>query len=111
MGEEAFSLKTYLVKPYPGSQSKGDNERNIFNYMLLRSRRVVENAFGLLSQKFQIYHRTLQSLPENADNIIFATYILHSYLRDQAVGLSDMGSYANDQSKLTKIPKQGGSAY
>jgi hypothetical protein len=31
--------------------------------------------------------------------------ILHSYLRDQGVGLSDMGSSAND---LTKIPKQGG---
>jgi hypothetical protein len=71
---------------------------------------VVENAFGILSQKFQIYQRTLQSLPENA-NIIFATYILHSHLRDQDVGLSDMGSSANDQSNLTKIPKQGGNAH
>jgi hypothetical protein len=70
----------------------------------------VENAFGILSQKFQIYQRTLQSLPENADNIIFATYILNSYLRDQGVELSDMGSSANDQSNLTKIPKQGGNA-
>jgi hypothetical protein len=70
----------------------------------------VENAFGILSQKFQIYQRTLQSLPENAD-IIFATCILHSYLRDQGVGPRDMGSSANDQSNLTKIPKQGGSAH
>jgi len=50
-------------------------------------------------------------LPENADNIIFATYILHSHPRDQRVGLSDMGGSANDQIKLTKIPKQGGSAH
>jgi hypothetical protein len=103
-------LKTYFLKPYPGSQNKGDNEKIIFNYMLSRSKRVVENAFGILSQKFQIYQRTLQSLPENTDDIIFATYILHSYLRDQGVGLSDMGSSANDQSNLTKIPKQGGRA-
>jgi hypothetical protein len=49
MGDVAFPLKAYLLKPYPGSQSKGDNEKSIFNYMLSRSRRVVENAFGILS--------------------------------------------------------------
>jgi hypothetical protein len=44
----------------------------------------VENAFGILSQKFQIYQTTIQSLPENADNIIFVTCILDNYLREQA---------------------------
>ena len=71
---------------------------------------MVENAFGILSQKFQIYHRTLQSLPENV-NIIFATCFLHNYLRDQDVGPSDMDSSANVRSNLTKIPNQGGSAH
>jgi hypothetical protein len=51
--------------------------------------------FRILSQKFQIYQRTLRSLPENADNIIFASCILHNYLRDQGVGVSDMGSSAD----------------
>jgi hypothetical protein len=71
MGDEAFPLKTYLLNPYPRSQSKWDNEKSIFNYMLSRSRRVVENAFGILSQKFRIYQRTLRSLEVNADNIDF----------------------------------------
>jgi hypothetical protein len=75
VGNEAFPLKTYLMRPYPGSQSKGDNEKSIFNYPLSRAKRVVENSFGILSQKIQIYQRTIQSLPENA-NIIFATCIL-----------------------------------
>jgi hypothetical protein len=61
-------------------------------------------------QKFQIYQRTLRSLPENAD-IIFATCILHNYLRVQGLGLSDMGSSANVRSNLTKILNQGGSAH
>jgi len=78
--------------------------------MLSRSR-VVENAFGILSQKFQIYQRTVQPMPENADNIIIAPYILHSYLSDQGVDLSDMGSSANYQSNLTKISKQGGNVH
>ena len=70
VGDEAFPLKTYLMRPYPGSQSKWDHEKSVFNYRLSRARRVVENAFGILSQKFQICQRTLQSLPENPDNII-----------------------------------------
>jgi len=71
----------------------------------------MENAFGILSQKIQIYHRALKSLPENADNIIFATCILHNYLRDQGVGLSDMGSSANVRRNLTKLPNQGRSVH
>jgi hypothetical protein len=66
----------------------------------------VEIAFEISSQKFQIFQRTLQSLPENA-HIIFATCILYNYLRDQGVRLSDMGSSANVRSNFTKIPNQG----
>ena len=51
MGDEAFPLQTYILKPYPGSQSKGDNEKSIFNYMP-SGYRVVENALGILRQKF-----------------------------------------------------------
>jgi hypothetical protein len=108
VGDEAFPLKTYLMRPYPGSQSKRGTETSIFNYQLSRARRVAENVFGILSQKFQICQRTLQSLPENTDNFIFATCILHNYLRGQGLGLSDVGSSANVRSNLTKIPNQGG---
>jgi hypothetical protein len=62
----------------------------------------MDNAFGILGQKFQNYQRTLTSLPESGDSIIFATYILHNYLREQGVGLSDMGSSANSRSNRTQ---------
>jgi hypothetical protein len=45
------------------------------------------------------------------EEIIFVTCILHNYPRGQGLGLSDMGRSANDQSNLTKIPNQGGSAH
>jgi len=48
---------------------------------------------------------------ENASNIIFATYILHNYLRGQGLSLSDMGSSVNVRSNLTKIPNQGRSVH
>jgi len=99
-----------LMRPYPGLQNKGDNEKIIFNYRLSPTRRVVENVFVILIQRFKIYQGTLQSLLENAD-IIFASCILHNYLRDQGAGLSDMGSSANVRSSLTNISNQGESAH
>ena len=41
----------------------------------------------------------------------FATCILHIYVTDEGVSLSDMGSSANVRSHLTKIPNQAGSAH
>jgi hypothetical protein len=38
VGDEAFSLKTYLLRPYPGSTINGDIEKQIFNYRLSRAR-------------------------------------------------------------------------
>ncbi|KAL4100907.1 hypothetical protein QTP88_020932 [Uroleucon formosanum] len=71
VGDEAFPLKTYLLRPYPGKQLDC-NEKRVYNYRLYRARRVVENAFGLLSQKFRIYNRRMQAKPENADTSDFS---------------------------------------
>lgn len=51
IGDEAFPLKTYLLRPYPG-KNLDCNEKRIYNYRICRARIVVENAFGILSQTF-----------------------------------------------------------
>lgn len=53
VGDDAFSLSPNIMKPYPGENSPGSNER-IFNYRLTKARRVVENVFGIVSALFRV---------------------------------------------------------
>ena len=51
--DDAFPLKTYMMKPY--AFKKPCTEKRVFNYHLSRARRVVENAFGILANRFRIF--------------------------------------------------------
>ncbi|XP_042238892.1 uncharacterized protein LOC121877280 [Homarus americanus] len=53
VGDDAFPLKTYMMKPFPGEDLTAD--KRIFNYWLSRERRLSLNAFGILSAKFRIF--------------------------------------------------------
>jgi hypothetical protein len=82
VGDEAFPLKKYLLRPYPGVSARNDENKQIYNHRLPRARRVVENAFGILTQKFRLFYGRIQLSPENADKVFLAACVLHNYLRN-----------------------------
>ena len=79
VGDDAFPLKTYLMKSYPGLDQPDD--KRIFNYWLSRARRVSENAFGILVSRFQVFRQPIRTSPECVKKIVLASVALHNYLR------------------------------
>lgn len=78
VGDAAFPLKTYLMRPFPGNRIP--RWRRIFNYRLSRARMVVECAFGILSSRWRVLHTRMNVRPDHADTIVLATCVLHNYL-------------------------------
>ena len=80
VADEAFGLKTYMMKPYSRAALKS-NEQRIFNYRLSRARRVVENAFGILANRFRVFRAPIPLMPEKVEMLVLAACVLHNFLR------------------------------
>ena len=64
VADEAFQLRENLMKPYPARAL--NDETRIYNYRLSRARRIVENAFGILSSRFGIFQKPIPLSPEKS---------------------------------------------
>ena len=82
VADDAFELDMHLMKPYP--MTNLSMKQRIFNYRLSRSRRIVENAFGILSTRFRILRREIEMEPQNASVVVLACVALHNFLRVKA---------------------------
>jgi hypothetical protein len=114
LADDAFALKPYMMKPYA---NRGlTREQRVFNYRLSRGRRVVENAFGILSQRFRVFSRAIPLKPEKVEVVTMAACCVHNFLlRDStsaATYLADMTR--NEEGKnnmhcdLQSVCQQGG---
>lgn len=81
MGDSAFRLSRYLVKPYPFYAERSE-EQKYFNYRLSKCRRVVENAFGHLKARFRRIGKGIENSVKYANLIIKACCVLHNFLNE-----------------------------
>ena len=79
VGDGAFPLTENLQRPY--CRRDMDERQMIFNYRLSRARRVSENAFGVMSNRFRCLLSNMQLLPDTATTVVRACCLLHNFLR------------------------------
>ena len=66
------------MKPYP--QQDLDLQKRVCNYRFSRARRIVENVFGLLANRWQVFGSPIALCPNKVEVVTMATVILHNWL-------------------------------
>ena len=79
VSNEAFALRGNLLKPY--NVKMLDDRRRIFNYRLSRARRIIENVFGILVNRFGVLRAKINLKPDSIEDVVFACCVLHNFLR------------------------------
>ncbi|XP_063852072.1 putative nuclease HARBI1 [Scylla paramamosain] len=91
VADDAFPLQRHIMKPF--SYRSQDTRERIFSYRLSRARRTVENAFGILANRFRVFHSPIDLPPSKIEYIVLACTSLHNFLiRDHVRHYTPEGS-------------------
>ncbi|XP_063865375.1 uncharacterized protein LOC135103260 [Scylla paramamosain] len=103
VADEAFGLSQHIVRPYAGKFLS--QKKRIFNYRLSRAHRLIECSFGILANKWRIFHRPLNVSLSLAEDIIKACCVLHNFVRDRdGVRIEDTLIWNLLQGQLQDLP-------
>jgi hypothetical protein len=80
LGDDAYPLKTYLMKPF--SRKGLSHEERVYNYRLARARSCVECAFGIMTAKWRLLGKAIETEVEKAESIVKCICLLHNLIID-----------------------------
>lgn len=93
------------MKPYPNNSLS--TEQRIFNYRLSRVQRVMENAFGILANCFQVLLADL-NIKDSAkvEDIVLACCALHNFLQVESGDLYVAGIADQEGPDQLTVPRR-----
>lgn len=80
VADDAFAMRPNLMKPY--GQRGLTMVQRVYNYRLSRARRIIENAFGIMSARFRVLRSPIHLNPEKTKKVVLASCVLHNYMID-----------------------------
>lgn len=92
IGDEAFALHKHLMKPFPVRAPS--REWRVCKYRLSHARRLVEKPFGILSNRFWIFHTAINLKVDNIDWVVLACCALHNFVRRKTTQQRSAGTAA-----------------
>lgn len=78
VADDAFRATRIMMKPWG---QRASTVKKIFNYRLSRARRVVENTFGILSNKFQVLQKDINLHVTKVQEIAMTCCALHNSIK------------------------------
>ena len=67
VGDNVFPLKKFMMKPYP--QQNLTTDKRVYNYRHSRARRISENLFGILANRWRFFFTTINLEPKHVENL------------------------------------------
>ena len=82
VGDAAYPLYTWLMKPFPYSKNMEPNQER-FNLALSQARVTIERAFGVLKGRWRILLGKVCLEPSFAADVVIACSVLHNICQEQ----------------------------
>ena len=67
------------MKSFP--QKGLPDKRRVYNYRHCRARRISDNLFEIISNRWRVLGAPILLLPESVKNVVIVILVLHNYLR------------------------------
>jgi hypothetical protein len=87
LGDRGYCCKPYLMTHILEPKSRGEQA---YNYSHIRSRNVIETAFGVLKRRFACLSGVVRQEMVNLLPTITACFILHNFLRQRSDSFFDI---------------------
>lgn len=81
LGDEAYPLRKYLLRPY--SKTNLNNDSELFNTMLSKSRKSIECAFGIITNKWRLLTKSIETDIYGAELFVKTICLLHNIIIDK----------------------------